>query len=32
VVAALAITFGVAKASWILFERPLLQRGHKYKY
>jgi len=32
VVAALAVTFGVAKASWIWLERPLLQRGHKYKY
>jgi peptidoglycan/LPS O-acetylase OafA/YrhL len=27
-----ALTFGIARMSWRCFERPLLQRGHAYRY
>jgi peptidoglycan/LPS O-acetylase OafA/YrhL len=27
-----AITFGIAKLSWMFLEAPLLQKGHRYKY
>lgn len=29
---ALAITYGIAKLSWVFFEHPLIQKGHRYKY
>jgi peptidoglycan/LPS O-acetylase OafA/YrhL len=32
VVLSVAITFSIAKLSWICFEEPLLQRGHQHKY
>jgi peptidoglycan/LPS O-acetylase OafA/YrhL len=32
VVLSVAITFSVAKLSWMFFEQPLLERGHQYKY
>jgi peptidoglycan/LPS O-acetylase OafA/YrhL len=28
----LATTFAIAKLSWMFFESPLLQQGHRYKY
>jgi peptidoglycan/LPS O-acetylase OafA/YrhL len=30
--AAILVTYAIARASWTLFESPLLQKGHKYKY
>jgi peptidoglycan/LPS O-acetylase OafA/YrhL len=29
---ATAATFGIARLSWIYFERPVLQIGHSFKY
>lgn len=29
---AVAITYSIAKLSWIFFEHPLLRRGHRYSY
>jgi peptidoglycan/LPS O-acetylase OafA/YrhL len=29
---ALAVTLALAQSSWSYFERPLILRGHKYRY
>jgi peptidoglycan/LPS O-acetylase OafA/YrhL len=31
-VAAVAVSYGLARASWTYFEYPLLRRGHAYHY
>jgi len=31
-IAAAFLTYGIAKLSWVLYENPLLRRGHAFKY